>query len=148
MVEGRELIERYIEAVNRRDPAALRIVLDPDYVDEMPQSGERIRGRENYIAMLVNYPGAEGGPDWADPASVRVFGGENRWLLSPAFNVISVQGGGDTFVVIFRFPFQDGTVWHAARILTTRDGRVLASTSIYGQKFAAPSWRAQWVEQM
>src|SRR6266540_6409379 len=123
MVEGRELIERYVEAVNRRDPTALREVLDPDYVDEMPQSGERIRGRENYIAMLANYPGPDGAAAWADPATVRVFGGESRWILSPAFNVISVQGGGDTYVVIFTFPYQDGTIWHAARILTTKDGR-------------------------
>ena len=41
---NRETVEMYWRAANARDWAVLAMLLDRDYVFEMPQSGERVRG--------------------------------------------------------------------------------------------------------
>ena len=45
------------ERVEARDWAGLAARLDEDLVIDWPHSGERIRGRENYVAMQRDYPG-------------------------------------------------------------------------------------------
>lgn len=95
-----------------------------DYVMEMPQSGERIRGREAMRAMQAAFPA---------PPSVtlrRVFGSGRVWV---------VEGIND----------YGGDVWHVVAILEfAPDGRIVRDTRYYTQKTEAPVWRAQWVEQI
>jgi ketosteroid isomerase-like protein len=47
----RELLLRFVEAMNARDWDALRALLAPDLVFEVPQRGERLDGRDAYIAF-------------------------------------------------------------------------------------------------
>ena len=54
----REVITRFSDALNRGDWDAAVASVHPDYVDDFPQSGERIRGRDNLRGMFSNYPGA------------------------------------------------------------------------------------------
>lgn len=124
MAEGPELIERFFDAVNRLDFDAIRGLLHDEFVDEMPQSGERVRGRENYIAIIANYPSGE-----RIAGSIleraKVFGGE-RWLMTPSFSLVSVQGSGDTYTSIAKLRYPDDSVWHVCQVFTIRDGQDLA----------------------
>jgi ketosteroid isomerase-like protein len=46
-----ETVEKFFEAVNNRDWGGVEGLLDLEYVWEMPQSGERVRGLENNRAQ-------------------------------------------------------------------------------------------------
>jgi hypothetical protein len=97
-------------------------VRHPDYVMEMPQSNERIRGRDSMRAMQESFPG---------PPSVRlrrVHGSGRTWL---------VEGVND----------YDGDVWSVVLILELDDdGRILRDTRYYVQPSDPPEWRARWAE--
>ncbi|MBA3309044.1 MAG: nuclear transport factor 2 family protein [Nocardioidaceae bacterium] len=59
MTDARALIEQFLETLERRDWQAWSELLDPEVVYELPQSRERIRGRETYLRFNQEYPG-----DW------------------------------------------------------------------------------------
>jgi ketosteroid isomerase-like protein len=42
--QNRDALERYIEAIGRQDADVMAELVHEDYVEEYPQSGERIRG--------------------------------------------------------------------------------------------------------
>jgi hypothetical protein len=94
-----------------------------DYVMEMPQSGERIRGRENMRSMQENYPGP------------------------PSIALRRVVGAGDLWAVEMRSDY-DGRIYHVVMIVEFREGKILHETRYYADPFEAPEWRAQWVESM
>jgi len=56
---NRELVERFIASLEARDWAAWAALLHPEVVYELPQSRERIRGRDRYLEFNREYPG-----DW------------------------------------------------------------------------------------
>lgn len=98
-----------------------------DYVLEMPQSGERIRGRENMREFQKAYPATS-------PASIRlrrVLVREGMWV---AEGTIGYGGDQEALDVALIFELRDGKMW--------RDRWYFA------QPFEAPEWRAQWVEHM
>lgn len=49
--DPRQLVARFADAMARRDWDSLRQLLDPDLDFRLPQTGERIRGRDDYIAF-------------------------------------------------------------------------------------------------
>jgi hypothetical protein len=53
--EHRDILERYLQAFGRL--ATIDDLLHDDYVEEHPQSGERIRGKHNSRVVGENYPG-------------------------------------------------------------------------------------------
>lgn len=146
MAKNREVLDAYIAALTANDVAALRDLLHPEMVQEIPQSGERFRGRDNVIATFEHYPGAEEMRVQTEYA--QVFGGEYRWLLSPMFSVLTVEGSGDRYTWIGKVRYPDGSLWHVAEVVTIRDGKIAHGTSVYGQDFEPPAWRAQWTERM
>jgi SnoaL-like domain len=77
---NRDAVERWYRAFNARDfrqlGALLEELADPDVVQDWPQSGERIRGRANILAVLENYPGLP------DAAIKNVRGAEDKWILT------------------------------------------------------------------
>jgi hypothetical protein len=93
-----------------------------DYVMEMPQSGERIRGREKMREFQEAYPN----PPTMDLRRVLVRDG--LWVVE----LVSDYGGQIYNPVLIEL--RDGKMW--------RDRRY------YAEPFEAPEWRAQWVEQM
>jgi hypothetical protein len=97
-----------------------------DYVMEMPQSGERFRGRENLRAMQRTYP-------IAAPPSVRL----RRVLVRDGLWV--VEGAID---------YGDGPALDVVMILELRDGRMWRDRWYFPEPFEAPGWRAQWVARM
>ena len=99
-------------------------LLHDDFVQEWPQSGERIVGRENALAINRNFPG--GAPKMAFRESVAV---------------------GDLVVLQVDLKYADGSVYQAVCIMELRDGKVAKETDYFAEPFAAPQWRAQWVER-
>jgi hypothetical protein len=96
-----------------------------DYVMEMPQSGERFRGRENMRAFQEAYP--------TPPRSLqvrRVLVKEGLWVVEGVID----YGEGQAYNVVLIFELRDGKMW--------RDRWYFA------EPFEAPEWRAQWVERM
>jgi hypothetical protein len=94
----------------------------PDYVMEMPQSGERIRGRDAMRAMQEAFP------------------------TPPTLTLRRVVGSGRVWVVEGVNDYE-GDVWHVVLTLEFDDeGRVVRDTRYYAQTLEAPGWRAKWVE--
>ena len=92
-----------------------------DVVIDMPQSGERIRGRDNMKAMQQAYPGP------------------------PTITVRRMVGSGDVWVVEGRSDYS-GRNYYVANIIEFREGKILRETRYYADPFEAPAWRAPWVE--
>ena len=95
-----------------------------DYVLEMPQSEERIRGREKMRQFQQAYP---------TPPSIqlrRVLVKDGLWVVEG----VNDYGGGQVFNVVL--------------IIELRDGKMFRDTRYYAQPFEVPNWRAQWVERM
>ena len=93
------------------------------YVMEMPQSGERIRGRDKRRAFQEAYP---------NPPTMqlrRVIVKDNLWVVE----IVSDYGG---------------RVYHPVLIIELRDGKMWRDTRYYAEPFEAPEWREQWVERM
>ena len=92
---------------------------------EMPQSGERIRGRDAMRELQRRFPG--GGPS---VVLRRVVGGGRVWVLES-----SADYGDDPWQVIVIFEFDD-------------EGLIAKETRYYTHPFEAPEWRADLVESM
>lgn len=118
--EVREIFTRLFEDMSPEEEFELR---DPDYVMEMPQSGERIRGRENMRSMQENYPGP------------------------PSIELRRVVGCGDVWVVEARSDY-DGRIYRVVDIVEFRNDKIVRETRYYADPFEAPDWRADWVENM
>jgi hypothetical protein len=98
-----------------------------DFVMEMPQSGERITGRENMRAFQRSFA------DNSTPPTIRlrrVTVRDGLWVLEG----VNDYGEGRIFDVVAIFELKDGKVW--------RD------TRYYAEPFDAPPWRANLVERM
>ena len=98
-----------------------------DYVMEMPQSGERFRGRETMRAFQEAFP------DHSTPPSIRI-----RRVL--------IRDG--TWVVESVIDYGGGQVFHGAAIVELKDGKMWRDTRYFGEPFEPPPWRAQWVERI
>jgi hypothetical protein len=118
--EVRRLFARMFEHMSAEEEYELR---HPDYVMEMPQSGERIRGRENMRAMQEQYPNP------------------------PTIEFRRVVGSGDVWAVEAQSDY-DGRIYHVVVIVEFRDGKILRETRYYTDPFDPPDWRAPWVEPM
>jgi SnoaL-like domain len=139
----RDVIDRYAQALEHMDLERLGAVLHDEYVEEYPQSGERIRGRENLLAIVSNYPGGE-------PRSGRVdavVGAEDRWIVSPSYQPMRLEGAGDQYTAIAHVIYPDGSDWHVIQLIRLKDGKVYRITSYYAPAFEAPDWRAPYVER-
>jgi hypothetical protein len=98
-----------------------------DYVMETPQSGERIRGRENMRAFQRAFG------EHSSPPSIRI----RRVLVRDGLWVM--EGVND---------YGGGRVFDMAQIIELRDGKMWRDTRYYAEPFEAPEWRAQWIERM
>jgi hypothetical protein len=99
-----------------------------DYVEEWPQSGERIRGRDNAKTINDNYPAMTGS--------------------TPKLQLRRVSGEGAHWVVEGTIDYGDGTPVSYVGIAELRDGKLIHMTSYFANPFEAPAWRSQWVEKM
>ena len=142
MPTNHEIIERYANAITR-SLDELDHLRHPDFVEDWPQSGERIRGASNMRALDEHFPGrpTEGGV-------LRVVGSEDRWVVTPSYTTLRIEGTGDVYTVVSRAIYPPDSVWYVTSIVELRDHLVWRATTFFAESFEAPAWRAQWVERM
>jgi hypothetical protein len=99
-----------------------------DFVEEWPQSGERIRGRDNAKAINDNYPKMTGS--------------------TPRMSLRRISGEGAHWVVEGTIDYGDGTPVSYVGIAELRDGKLARITEYFGNPFEAPAWRSKWVEKI
>lgn len=93
-----------------------------DYVLEIPQSNERVRGRDAMREMQEAFP------------------------VPPSITLRRVVGSGRVWVVEGINDYA-GDVWLVVGILELdADGLIVRDTRYYTRKSEAPAWRAKWVE--
>jgi hypothetical protein len=144
-LSGRALVEQYARAIQDKDFDAQATLMADDFVDEMPQSGERTRGKANYLALVRNYPGGVG---TVEPRSARLVGAEDRWVLTPMFTQLRIEGSGDVYTYVGTVQYSNGETWQIIVLIELRKGKVAKTTSWYAAPFEAPAWRAPYVERM
>jgi hypothetical protein len=98
-----------------------------DFVDEYPQSGERMT-KQAMVRMSESYGQATG--------------------TSPKFTYKRMLGGGDLFVVEGTIDYGDGTPVSYVGIGELRDGKIAKVTEYFANPFEAPASRADFVERM
>ena len=138
---NREIVEKFFQALNAHDWELIERFLDAEYVWEMPQSGERVRGLANNRTMNENYPG---------PPKVethRITGSPDKWVATPSFTILKITGTGDDYTTESIATYPDGSVWHAVDIFHFRSGKILHQVAYFAATLEAPEWRARWVER-
>lgn len=122
--EHRALMDRYAAAVERRDGAALRALLDDDFVEVYPQSGERMSGPDPSGTALERQPTAP-----------RMIGDRH------------VTSVGDDHVVLEALVNYGGSRWWMVGLFRVHDDRFRRLTAYYGQPFDIPDWRGPLVDR-
>lgn len=123
--EAGRIAEALWKAIGARDWEAAGRLMHEDFVQEWPQSGERIVGRDNAIAINRDFPGG---------------------LPSMQFRRTSAEG--PLAVMEVELTYADGSRYFGVSVLELRGGKVVRETDYFAQPFPAPQWRAQWVERM
>lgn len=138
--DPRAVFEAYLRAVNGRDVEALERLVHADFEDFYPQSGERIRGGANLRSVIEHYPGGYQGT-----GVTQVVGTEDRWVVTPVFSLVRIEGAGDTFTGVSRGRYPDGSEWYIVNIGQVRDGLVWRVQTFFAPRFEPPAWRSAWV---
>jgi hypothetical protein len=94
-----------------------------DAILEYPQSGERIRGRQNIQASRAAQPNAK------------------RFILR------RIVGGGNVWISELVLTY-DGKPFYVVSIMEVEGGEVVRETQYFGDAFEPGPSRAQWVERM
>ena len=124
-MNSKQILEHFWETMKTNDFYAVANLLHDDYVLDWPQSGERIRGRENFAAINTYFPA------------------EGEWQ----FTVNKILAQGDEVVT-------DVTVTDGSRtdrvitFSTVKNGKIWKQVEFWPEPFEAPEWRARWVEKI
>ena len=98
-----------------------------DFVEEWPQSGERLTKAAS-MQLSEHYPEMSG--------------------TKPTFKYRRMIGGGDVFVVEGTIDYGDGIPVSYVGVGEVRDGKVAKMTEYFANPFEAPAWRKPFVEMM
>jgi SnoaL-like domain len=126
MSEGtRSTVERYWRLVGAGDWEGATALMHHDFVEEWPQSGERLRGTGNWLSMITAHPNP------------------------PAITAIQTWGGDDLYVTHAAFDYAgDGSPpWQVLAVMEFRDGKIVRILQVFGAPFEASEWRSEWVER-
>ena len=94
-----------------------------DAVLEYPQSGERTRGRANIQSQRAGQPNKK------------------------RFSIRRIVGSGELWVTEFILTY-DGKPSYTVSVMEFQGDKVARETQYFADAFAAPAFRAQWVERM
>ncbi len=115
---GREVLEQFLEAVERRDYAAMAALAHPDIEMSWPQSGDRFIGRDNALAAMLatdEKPEIAGEP--------RIVGEGAVWVLT-----MPLRYGAD--------------IYHYTGVFELADDLIRRSTEFFAAPFPAQPARA------
>jgi SnoaL-like domain len=127
----REAHEFLTELLSNLSPEEEYSVRHPDdYVLEMPQSGERILGRERMRRFQESYFTCSPSDPMRRIRVSRVLVRGGLWVVE---GVADYDDGREALNVVL--------------ILELRDGKMWRDRWYFAGPFEAPQWRAQWVER-
>lgn len=118
----RALVYAFAEAMEHRDWDAFTAVLSPDVVYELPQTRERIRGRERYVQFNAEYPG--------------------DWHVEPQL----VLGDDHDGCLLFRWTVDDDAMLAVAFFEIDGD-RIVKVTDFWPEPYPPPIGREHLVER-
>ncbi len=119
----RAALDRHWTASDANDLEGEHRIYREDAVLEYPQSGERIRGRQNIRLSRAAQPNLK------------------------RFTVRRITGAGDLWVTEYVLTY-DGRPSYTVSIMEFRDGKVAQETQYFSDPFEPGPSRAQWVEGM
>jgi ketosteroid isomerase-like protein len=120
----RAVAEALWKAIEGDDWDGAAALMHDDFVQEWPQSRERIVGRDNALAINRNFPGG-----------------------APKMSFSRGRTAGDLVVLETELVYADGSAYLGVSIFEMRDGKVARETDYFSEPFPPPQWRAQWVER-
>ncbi len=121
--ENRDAVERFFKAADAQDWTTMKELYLPNAIEEWPQSGERLKGAANIMAVNENYPG------------------------HPGLRVRRVLAVGDLVVGEAELDYS-GTKYNLVSIFEFDDGKIKKEVDYFCEPFEAEEWRAQWVERI
>jgi hypothetical protein len=122
-IDLRGALETHWAASDSGDFDAEHRIYRADAILEYPQSGERIRGRENIQASRFAQPSAK------------------------RFTVRRIVGSGDLWISELVLTY-DGQPFYVVSVMEFEDGEVVRETQYFGEGFDPGQSRSQWVERM
>jgi limonene-1,2-epoxide hydrolase len=143
---NREVVERFIEAMNGADFDRADQHLADDLVEDYPQSRERIRGRVNRRAVVENYPGRA--EREFVPGKVGAVVGDDQWVMTPAMSLVRLNGSGERFTATGELVYPNGEKWHVVQLFELRGGKIAKMTTYFAPPFEPAPYRAKFVERM
>jgi hypothetical protein len=144
--QNRAVLERTMKIITDGDYDALEDVLHPDFVQEMPQSGERVVGIKNFRKILENLPG--GGSTLTMANDPHIAGDEEHYVMTPTFTVVKIEGAGDELTSYVKAKYPDGSDWYIVTFSSYKDGKMIKRVDFYAPFYPPPVWRARWVEKL
>lgn len=124
-MDSKQLIEAFWKQMESNDFYTVADLLHDEFTLEWHQSGELIRGRENFAKINTAYPA------------------NGKWH----FNINSIVVEGD--LVVTDVSVTDGVVKDRVITFSTiRDEKIWKQVEFWPEPFTAPEWRAQWVEKI
>jgi SnoaL-like domain len=124
MSSNQETVVVFWEALARKDLEEAATALHEDFIEDWPQSGERIVGVANWLRMVREHP------------------------TFPTIEPTRTIGAGDVWVTESRYDYGDGTPWSICAVQELRDGRIARITEYFGSPFEAADWRTEIVERI
>jgi ketosteroid isomerase-like protein len=119
----RAALDQHWAASDANDFEAEHRIYLEDAVLEYPQSGERTRGRANIKNQRASQPNKK------------------------RFSIRRITGSGELWVTEFILTY-DGKPSYTVSIMEFKGDKVARETQYFADPFAAPAFRAQWVERM
>jgi hypothetical protein len=121
--EIRAALDQHWTASDANDFVTEHLIYLEDAVLDYPQSGERTRGRSNIQEQRAGQPS------------------------NKRFSVRRIIGGGDLWVTELILTY-DGKPSYTVSIMEFRGVKVARETQYFADPFAAPAFRAKWVERI
>ena len=146
LIDHSAVQQRVIKALNEHNLDEWETLVTEDYTEEYPQSGEIIRGRKNVRATIENYPGGLL-DDGLDVSSTRIAATEARWVKTPTFTFVRVEGTGNVGTAALKARYPDGSQWWVIILYELRGDKVAKSTAFFAPMFEAPEWRKPYVDR-
>ncbi len=122
MATAKKLAGELVDRLERRNWDALAQILDADVVYELPQSRERIRGRDRYLQFNREYPG--------------------DWHISPQV----ILGDDRDGCTLFRWTVGDESALAIVFVQVT-DGRIVRITDFWPEPYDPPPGREHLTER-
>lgn len=114
--ENRIALERLVQAFQKRDADAIADLVHEDVVEEYPQSGERIRGKQDYLSVFESIP------------------------LMPNVLEYRLTLSGDLAIAERTVEYGGNRSYNTA-ITEMEDGKVKRARQYFATPFEAPQWR-------